>query len=65
MNNKIKLLIVQCLNCKEYCTEPWDKNLDSQVDCYKCGYSNELDDNRIKYWETEIEDYENPAQGSF
>ena len=57
-DNKIKLLIVQCLCCKKYCIEDWEHDNDSQVDCYKCGYTNELTDNRVKYWEIEIEDYE-------
>ena len=64
VDNKIKLLIVQCLNCGRI----WalrEQDMDSQVDCYECGYSNELTDNRIKIWDIEIEDYENPAQGSF
>lgn len=57
MSNKIELLIVQCLNCGHM----WalrEQDMDSQVDCYECGYSNELNDIRIKYWEIEIEDYE-------
>jgi ribosomal protein S27AE len=60
-DNKIKLLIVKCGNCGEYCTEIWE-HLDSQVDCYKCGYANDLSDIRTKYWETEIEDYATPEE---
>jgi len=57
VSNKIKLLIVQCLNCGVYSAEEWE-NLDFQVDCFNCGYSNELNDIRIKHWDVEIEDYE-------
>lgn len=48
---------MQCLNCGVYSAEEWE-NLDFQVDCFNCGYSNELNDIRIKHWDVEIEDYE-------
>jgi uncharacterized OB-fold protein len=57
MANKIKLIIVKCLNCGNYIATTWE-DLDSQVDCCECGYSNEFLDIRIKNWQVEIEDYE-------
>lgn len=41
-------LIIECLNCKKYLV---DNDKDSQIDCPFCGYSNELNDIRIDWWE--------------
>jgi hypothetical protein len=64
MENKIKLLLVQCLNCEHIWALREREDMDSQVDCYECGYSNELTDIRIKHWEVEIEDYEGAPEDS-
>jgi hypothetical protein len=54
MENK-KIIIIECLNCEKYLV---DNDKDSQIDCPFCGYSNELTDIRVKWWEVTIEDYE-------
>jgi predicted nucleic-acid-binding Zn-ribbon protein len=43
-----KFLVIQCLNCAKYLVQNDD---DSQIDCPFCGYSNELTDIRIDWWE--------------
>lgn len=57
---KIKLIIVKCLNCEKYLVAQKEELAEGQIDCRYCGYSNELTDIRIKWWDTKIEDYEKP-----
>lgn len=45
-----KFLIIKCLNCGLYLV---DNDNDSQIDCPYCGYSNELTDIRIEWWDVE------------
>lgn len=61
-NNKIKLLIIQCLNCEKYLVAQKEEFSEGQVDCRYCGYSNEFTDIRIKWWDVEIEGYEKPTE---
>jgi hypothetical protein len=51
VNLKMKeFLVIKCLNCGLYLV---DNDEDSQIDCPFCGYSNELTDIRIEWWEVE------------
>ena len=45
-----KFLVIKCLNCGLYLV---DNDNDSQIDCPFCGYSNELTDIRIEWWDAE------------
>ena len=52
-----EFLVIKCLNCGLYLV---DNDNDSQIDCPFCGYSNELTDIRVEWWDVgEVENGKN------